>query len=162
MGLPSGLGLHLLGATVVCLMFGPRLAQLAHYLVVVLVTVLGMAGADAYPANALLTAALPVWVSYGILRAAERWLPANMFIYIFVAGFLAGGAALAASALVTAASHLVLGTYPPRLIIEDFLPFALLLSWGEAFLSGMLTAMMVVYHPGWVSSFDDARYLRRR
>jgi uncharacterized membrane protein len=162
MSLPSGFGLHLLGATVVSLMFGPRLAQVALYLVVALVTLLGMAGADAYAANALLTAALPVWVSHGILRAAERWLPAHIFVYIFVAGFFAGGAALAVSGAAVAALHVALGGYDARLILEDFLPYALLLAWGEAFLSGMLTAMMVVYYPGWVSSFDDARYLRGR
>lgn len=162
LGLPSGPGLHLLGATVVSLMFGPRLAQLALYVVVALATVLGMAGADAYPANALLTAALPVWLSYGVLRAAERWLPANIFIYIFVAGFLAGGVALAVSGVAGTILHLAAGGFDVRVVTEDYLPYALLLSWGEAFLSGMLVAMMVVYYPRWIATFDDARYLRGR
>ncbi len=161
-GIRPGLGLHLLGATVLTLMFGPALAQLALYLVVALATALGMAGPDAYPANALLTGVLPVAVSYAVLRAAERWLPPNVFVYIFVAGFFGGAVAMAATALGTTGLHLALGTYDLAYLAGDYLPFALLLTWGEAFLTGMLIALMVVYYPGWVSSFDDARYLRRR
>jgi len=161
-GIHPGLTLHLLGATVLSLMFGPHLAQLALYLVVALTTVLGMAGFDAYPANALLTGALPVWVSYAVLRSAERWLPPNVFVYIFVAGFLAGGVALAATAFGALGLHTVLGTYSYAYLAGNFLPFALLLAWGEAFITGMLVALMVVYYPGWISSFDDARYLHGR
>ncbi len=40
------------------------------------------------------------------------------------------------------------------------MPFGLLLGWGEAFLSGLLTAIFVVYVPRWMATFDDARYLR--
>lgn len=161
-GIRPGLGLHLLGATVLSLMFGPHLAQLALYLVAALVTLLGMAGADAYPANALLTGALPAWASYAVLRSAERWLPSNVFVYIFVAGFLAGGAALAATVFGAFGLHLALGTYSYAYLAGNFLPFALLLAWGEAFTTGMLIALMVVYYPGWLSSFDDARYLHGR
>lgn len=161
-GIRSGLSLHLLGATVLLLMFGPHRAQLALYLVVALSTLLGMAGLDAYPANALLTGALPVWVSYAVLRAAERWLPPNIFVYIFVAGFLGGAVAMTATALGATGAHLMLGTYGFAYLAENFLPFALLLAWGEAFTSGMLVALLVVYYPGWVSTFDDARYLHGR
>ena len=37
----------------------------------------------------------------------------------------------------------------------------MLLAWGEAFATGMLVTLMVVYKPEWVSTFDDARYLGR-
>ncbi|MFN7085164.1 MAG: energy-coupling factor ABC transporter permease [Burkholderiales bacterium] len=161
-GIRPGLELHLLGATVLTLMFGAPLAQLAVYLVTALATALGTAGADAYPANALLAGALPVWVSHAMLRIAARWLPPNVFVYIFVAGFFGGAAAMAATAVGTTGLHLMLGTYGFTYLAGDYLPFALLLAWGEAFVTGMLITLMVVYHPGWVSSFDDARYLRQR
>jgi len=30
----------------------------------------------------------------------------------------------------------------------------------EAFITGMLTALLVVFYPRWVLTFDDARYLQ--
>ena len=33
---------------------------------------------------------------------------------------------------------------------------------GEAFLTGGVMALIVVYRPHWCSTFDDARYLRPR
>jgi hypothetical protein len=54
------------------LMFGPRLAQLALYLVMAGVAATGIAGFEGYPANALLAGALPVWVSWLLLQLIER------------------------------------------------------------------------------------------
>jgi len=36
-----------------------------------------------------------------------------------------------------------------------------LMSFGEAFVNGMVMAMMVVYRPKWVMSFDDRLYLKK-
>ena len=52
------------------------------------------------------------------------------------------------------------GTAPWTGLRESFLPYGLLLAWGEAFLTGLLTAIFVVYEPRWMATFDDARYLR--
>lgn len=157
-----GLALHLFGATILTLMFGPRLAQLALYLVVAGVAATGMAGFDAYPASALLTGAVPVWVSYSLFRLVERRLPANIFVFIFVAGFLTAALAMAASAVATVVLHAAAGTYARGYLTEYYLPYALLLAWGEAFITGMVMALMVAYYPQWVLLFDDARYLARR
>lgn len=161
-GVKPGLALHLLGATTLMLMFGPRLAQLALYLVAAGVAVTGLAGFDAYPASALLTAALPVWVSWALFRLVERRLPTNIFVFIFVAGFITAALAMAASAVATVALHAAAGTYAPGYLTEYYLPYALLLAWGEAFITGMVMALMVAYYPQWVLLFDDARYLARR
>jgi uncharacterized membrane protein len=157
-----GLALHLMGATILMLMFGPRLAQLALYLVVAAVAATGMAAFDGYPGTALLTGAVPVWVSWMLFRLVERRLPAHIFVFIFGAGFINAALAMAASALATVALHAAAGTYAPGYLTEYYLPYALLLAWGEAFITGMVMALMVVYYPQWVLLFDDARYLARR
>lgn len=157
-----GLALHLMGATILTLMFGPRLAQLALYLVVAGVAVTGMAGFDGYPASALLSTALPVWVSWLLFRLVERRLPANLFVFIFVAGFINAALAMAASAVATVMLYAAAGTYARAYLTEYYLPYALLLAWGEAFITGMVIAMMVAYYPQWVLLFDEARYLARR
>jgi uncharacterized membrane protein len=33
------------------------------------------------------------------------------------------------------------------------------MAWSEAFATGMLITLMVVYRPAWVATFDDRRYL---
>jgi uncharacterized membrane protein len=33
------------------------------------------------------------------------------------------------------------------------------MSWAEAFTSGALITVLVVYRPQWVTTFDDRRYL---
>lgn len=154
--------LHLLGATILTLMFGPRLAQVALYGVVAAAAVTGMVSLDAYPVTALLAGALPAWVSYALLRLVVRWLPANLFVFIFVAGFVAGAMAMAASAVATVLLHALAGTYASGYLTGYYLPYALLLCWGEAFITGMVVAIMVAYHPQWILLFDDARYLARR
>lgn len=161
-GIKPGLGLHLLGATVLTLMFGPRLAQVALYVVTAAAAFAGMAGLEAYPANALLAGAIPVWVSYGLLRTVERRLPPQLFVFIFAGGFFNGALAMAASALAATALHAAAGTYAAAYLTEYYLPYALLLCWGEAFITGMVIALMVAYYPRWVMLFDDRRYLARR
>jgi uncharacterized membrane protein len=61
---------------------------------------------------------------------------------------------------VAGAAHYAAQTVPPATLGDGFLPFGLLLAWGEAFLSGLLTAIFVVYEPRWMATFDDSRYLR--
>ncbi|HVB49982.1 MAG TPA: hypothetical protein VNF69_16515 [Burkholderiales bacterium] len=45
--------------------------------------------------------------------------------------------------------------------MDNFLPYALLLAFGEALLTGTLITVFVVYRREWVATFDDARWLRR-
>jgi len=49
--------------------------------------------------------------------------------------------------------------YPTQYLLEEYLPFYLLIAWAKAFATGMMMTLMVVYKPEWVATFDDARYL---
>jgi hypothetical protein len=79
-GIRPGLGFHLLGATACTLMFGPRLALLAMTLVMTGAAAAGNLQWWSLPLNVMLMGAVPVAVSWGILRAVERWLPAHLFV----------------------------------------------------------------------------------
>jgi len=160
-GIKPGLGMHLLGATVLMLMFGPRLAQLALYVVTAAAAFAGMGDATAYPANALLAGAAPVWISFVLLRAVERWLPQQIFVFIFAGAFFGGALAMVGSVVMAAVLHAAAGSYAFAYLAEYYLPHALMLAWGEAFMTGMFTALMVAYHPQWILLFDDRRYLVR-
>jgi uncharacterized membrane protein len=70
--------------------------------------------------------------------------------------------AMAGSAVAIVTLHAAAGTYAVAYLTEYYLPYALLLSFGEAFITGMSMALMVAYFPQWVLMFDDKRYLARR
>ena len=141
-------------------MFGRHLAVVAA--VPAMVAVLLWRGGDWTGAGAtwLLAAWLPATVLELLRLAADRWVPRNPFTFIFLAGFFSPGAAYVATVLAAFAVHASSQAAPWETLAGSFLPFGLLLAWGEAFLSGLLTAIFVAYEPRWMASFDDARYLR--
>lgn len=161
-GVKPGLSLHLLGATVFTLCFGPHLAFIGLTLVLAGVTLNGAGDWLSFPLNSLLMAGIGAWASYGLFRLAERWLPKNFFIYVFVSGFF--GAALTVLAVGVAASLLLAlgGAYSAEYLLEEYLPYFLLLGFAEAWLSGMAMTLFVLYRPAWVGTFDDSRYLANK
>ena len=44
--------------------------------------------------------------------------------------------------------------------MDEHLPDSIYLGFGEAMVAGMLLTLFMVYRPTWVTTFDDARYLR--
>lgn len=158
-GVKPGLTLHLLGATAMTLSFGPQLAFIALNLVLAAVMVNEGGGAASFALNALLLAGWGVFLSNRIYRIVDRFLPRHFFIYIFVNGFF-GSAATVIGVGAAASSLMVLaGAYPAAYLLEEYLPYFLLLGFSEAWLSGMAMTLLVVYFPGWVATFDDSRYL---
>ena len=54
------------------------------------------------------------------------------------------------------------GATAPQALVDNLLPYALLLASGEAWLEGMLVTLLVVYLPGSVRLFNEGFYLARR
>jgi uncharacterized membrane protein len=158
-GVRPGLTFHLLGATVATLSFGPHLAFVGLSLVTFGITLNGEAGPLAYAANALLLAGLSVALSQLFFRVLCGVLPKHFFVYIFVNGFL--GAALTIIGVGFGATALLamVGAYEWSYLISEYFPYFVLLAFSEAWLSGMLITLFVVYKPEWVVSFDDSSYL---
>ena len=100
--------------------------------------------------------ALPVAATAGLGRLIERRLPAHIFLYVILRGFLGGAAAMAVAQLSK--------TLVARLLEQDawlaYLAATPPMMFGEGFLCGGTMALIVVYRPHWCSTFDDARYLR--
>lgn len=163
-GIRPGMNMHLLGATMVTLMFGRQLAIVALSIVLAAVTFNSSDGGIGwlpYALNALMMAIVPVFIAWTILGLVERWLPANFFIYIFVATFF--GAALNTVLTGLAATSLlgVAGVYPMDMLFGEFFLSYVLLAFAEAWLTGAMITLMVVYRPHWVGTFDDRHYLRK-
>lgn len=152
---------HLLGSAALALAAGAWRALAGGAVAVGLVTLLR----GAPPENAawiwLTLVALPVAVSAAVLAATERWLPPNLFIYVFAASF--GGAALSmlAGGLAGFAVGVLAAGLAADVVFGEYAPFLIYLAFGEATLTGMLITLAVVYRPQWVATFDDRRYLSR-
>lgn len=151
-GLPPGPYLHLLGATVLTLMFGWRLALVGLVAVTVGTTLNGGGGWQAFGVNALITAALPVFVTLAISRAGER-LPRNPFNYILVCGFAAAAACIVAVGVAAAAVLLWVGVTNDHALYSYLMSF-LLLIFPEAFVNGSLIAWLVMFYPGLVEGYQ--------
>lgn len=159
-GFAAGLNLHLLGATVLTLMFGWEFAVIATSVVVLGLAINSGAGWHVLAVNALMMGVVPVTVSYGIFRLVDRRLPNNFFVYIFLCAFFGAAAAIAAVGVVTTAVLSLSHAYSLEYVVDNYLRYYPLMVFPEGFISGMLMTVFVVYRPRWVSTFDDSRYLK--
>jgi len=158
-GVRPGLDLHLVGAMVLTLAFGPAAALLALSATLAAVTANGAAAWNTYALNAMVMAVVPVALSHALFRIVERRLPNHFFVYIFACSFFGSAAVVFAVGLAGSALLWAAGAYTAQYLVSEYLPFYVLLGFSEAWLSGMAMTLMVVYRPGWVATFDDARYL---
>jgi uncharacterized membrane protein len=56
----------------------------------------------------------------------------------------------------------MVGAYEWDYLSSEYFPYFLLLGFSEAWLSGMMMTLFVVYRPQWVVSFDDSVYLAKK
>jgi len=158
--LASGLHVHLLGATLLTLMFGWRFSLIALALVASLELVNGHMEAASLGLNLCLNGLIPISCSWLCAWLVVHRLPPNYFVYIFVACFAGAALAIAASGL-AGGLLLSLTADAPRLG-HAHLSATLLLIFPEAFITGMLLTLFTAYAPQWVTTFRDERYIHRR
>ncbi|KLI99464.1 energy-coupling factor ABC transporter permease [Luteimonas sp. FCS-9] len=150
----QGVMLHFLGATIATLMFGAGTACWTMAAVSLSGVLLGAAW-QGWAVDFLVTGALPVAVTALASRAALRWAPRNIFVYVMLNAFAAAALAMAASMLAKAA----VTAWAGGRTVEAYLAATPLLMFAEAFFAGTVMALVVVYRPHWCASFDDRDYL---
>lgn len=158
---PQDVSVHLLGATVLTLMFGVPLALIA--MTAVLFGTLLNTGAHwtAFGLNALIGGVLPVLISFGVAELVSRWLPAHVFVYIFCTAFLGAIAAVAAVGLASTVLLIAVGVYGLREAFWQYGSAHLLLMFPEGFINGGTISVLIMERSGWVVSYDEDRYLRK-
>src|SRR5574340_1397488 len=102
-GIKPGLAFHLYGISAMTLMFGFWRATFSGTLILLANAAFGRGGWASLGLEALLMAALPAAVSWGLFRLLDRWLPNHFFIYVLGNGFF--GAALYVATLGLARSE---------------------------------------------------------
>jgi uncharacterized membrane protein len=159
-GVLPALNFHLLGVTAITLMFGWAYAVVA-VLLVSAGSIVNQGGAGASVGlNALIMGCIPILVTGTLLHFAQRKLPHNFFIYIYVNGFLAAGLSTLAAGMVGALLLLVCDKTSAQWLSYQYYPFFPLIFFSEAIINGMIMTALVALRPGWVCTFDDNRYLK--
>jgi uncharacterized membrane protein len=146
--LPAGSGLHLLGATTACAMFGLPVA------LVVLAAGIGVQHvADGVPWGGfgpawLVGALVPAVLAQAVLRAAARFEGRRLGPLPAVAAAFAAGAASMSAVLLVA--RLVGATRGLAIDPAGFAALALLMATAEANLSASVLAAVAVQRPDWL------------
>jgi uncharacterized membrane protein len=143
------------GACLLMLMAGWPLTMLALMPVAAITAVVG--GLDLAQAvhRLLWLGVAPATLAMLIGALLRRWLPHHLFVYILGRGFFATAVAtMAAGLLAWLASGGPSGTTSADLLLSRFLA-----AWGDAFLSGMVVAILVAFRPEWLATYSDRLYL---
>jgi uncharacterized membrane protein len=161
-GIRPGLDYHLLGASALCLIAG-RDKALIGLAAVVLANCANGKGDFLAAGWSWLVGPLPaVWAADQMLRLSRRHLPPNYFGYFFANGFFGAALSFTLAACSLIAFHVATGLYTADYLVSEALPYYLLMSWSEAFTTGLVIAVLVIYRPQWIETFDDQYYLRGR
>ncbi len=158
-GLSPGLSIHILGATLVTLMFGWALGVVAMSLALLAMVLVGHLGWEAYPVRGLLMILIPVLVSYGHHLLIRRLLPKNFFVYLLGTVFLGAGLSVAAMALATALLYSLANVYSLQQLSYEYLVFLPLMMLSEAMINGMLMTGLMANYPNLIRTFGAKNYI---
>ncbi len=106
----------------------------------------------------LVYGALPVGISTLLQRISIAWLPRNLFMFIFGQGFVSPAIAVSLTAAAALGIHVALADGSMTVVPVGYAFSVLLLATGEAWFTGMSTALIAVYRPAWVTTYDVRRY----
>lgn len=156
------------GGTRFAMLGGPLVALVCGRERAVLALLAALAGHMAFTAgawinagvNGLLLAALPAWLVTALQRQIEARLPRNLFVFIIGSGLAATLVTAACTAL--ALQGVAVATIAPAAARSDTVAYALLLSWAEALVSGMIFSSLVIFVPQVVRTYRQDLYLPER
>lgn len=158
-GIKDGLNLHFLLITTVVLCHGWRIANwLCLMPLALLIAFDKLAWQDA-GLYALSSIILPGLFSYTLYLASYRYLSRHLFVYIFVAGFIAAALTIVLQISLTSLWFGIEGRHSWQSIIDNYWQLALLLWFPEALLNGSAVTLMAIYRPHWLRTFYDREYL---
>ena len=152
------LQLQLSGACLVLLMLGWPLAVPTLILVAVAAGLLGgKPSLDAILGMALWQGVLPATLALGMGALLRRLVGEHLFVYVLGRAFLGTAVcAFATGALAQWSGQLLPGVDQGLSMVARWL-----MAWGDAFITGMMTAIFVAFKPQWLATWSDTLYLRK-
>ena len=150
---------HLLAVNLVALMVDTSAALWLASILMLPYCLLFAGSSGAYPANVLVLI-LPALAVNRLSRMLVDRLPPNIFVFIFLNGFLSAAAGILLTGIIVVAVLDGIHAFGQDVLWTSALPVFILIAWAEAFLSGIATAIFVALKPHWINTFDDNRYLK--
>jgi uncharacterized membrane protein len=147
---------QLSGACLITLMLGWPLAVPVLCLVALITGLLVPVGWQGALDLALWLGIVPATLAMLLGVAVRRWLPHNPFIYILGRAFLGTVACVFITGLLAQwTGHNVAVQVDQTLALIA----RWLIAWGDALLTGMLTAIFVAFRPEWLATWSDRLYI---
>lgn len=157
-----GISYHLLGISLLVLMVDiPAAFCLAGMLLLPYIWLWQGAENLSTAGLGILASIMPPILCTALARRIVQRLPRNLFIYIFINGFFAAAAGVLLSATITGLLLYAADVFSGATLLESALPVFLLIAWGEAFLTGLLTAIFISLAPQLIITFSDTDHLRQ-
>ena len=157
------LTLHLVFTVLMTLVFKAPLALISNVLINVAMVVIGRNEWMLLGPNVLVTGIIPAAVTGTVWRLVDRRLPDNLMVFLFACGFFGAALATLVAGLSAVLLITVAGTDPDVIYLaQEYARFLPLLMPSEAFITGMLLSILMVYHPDWVATFNDHRYIDKK
>ena len=151
------LQLHWSLACLVLLMLGWPLAIPTLCVIALLAGLLGDQSWEVMVMLAFWRGVLPATLALGLGAAIRRVVGPHRFVYVRGRGFLGAAVCLfAASALLQWGSPTQPGLDKELSLVAHWLT-----AWGDAFITGMLTAIFVAFKPEWLATWSDTLYLHK-
>lgn len=100
---------------------------------------------------------IPATLALAMGAAVRCWIGLHLFVYVLVRAFLGTAVCVfVAGVLAQWMGHSMPG-------IDDNLSLVAhwLIAWGDAFMTGMLTVLMVAFKPDWLATWSDKLYLKK-
>ncbi|HHF0553741.1 TPA: energy-coupling factor ABC transporter permease [Vibrio antiquarius] len=158
-GVKEGLQIHFLALTTLTMMYGWRMAFLISIPAMLVNHLLHDVSLLQLPTSLVLSALLPIFISYLVFLLSYHYLPRNIFVFIFVAGFFNGAITGSLHLLINSFYHLSVGHYDWETIQHNYFIFVPLLAFPEGLLNGMSLAVLTVFKPEWLRVFSDRDYI---
>ncbi|MGP1629689.1 MAG: hypothetical protein ACTS8S_02910 [Giesbergeria sp.] len=153
------LQLHWSFACLVLLMLGWPLAVPTLCAVATLAGLLGGQSWEVVVLLAFWRGVLPATLALGLGGLIRRLIGPHLFVYVLGRGFLGAAVCLFAG---SAMLHWLTPALPGLEQSRDqnlALVAHWLTAWGDAFITGMLTAIFVAFKPSWLATWSDTLYL---
>lgn len=145
------------GACLLVLMLGWPLAVPVLCGVGVLAALISPMGWDTALDLTVWLGLVPATLALGLGLAVRRWVGHHLFVYILGRGFLGTVVCVfTAGVLGQWAGHNLPGVDDDLSLVAHWL-----IAWGDAFLTGLATAILVAYKPDWLATWSDRLYLKK-
>ena len=128
----------------------------------VVTTLFGVDQWSAFGDNLLFGVVWPVSFSYFVFLLTYSYLPRQLFVYIFVAGFFNAALTMTVQMLAMASYYSWKGIYGWDVLVDDYLLILPLMLLPEGLINGMALVALVMYKPEWVCTFLDNDYLDKK